>query len=170
MAEDERRHSPEGSGYPVHPEVLRLDLFRLLTIFNASQSTASLTAGTLHHPFRFLTATFERSEASRILLTTAIHVRNLWDFRERYVAPDPDRDAESVGVLRAGAHEKAEPISFREACIRLVQSRFVNFEMDGGDDGGSLLPRIHVYGDGDPAEWKATIAILPFIEAACRVL
>ena len=173
MAEYER---PEHirQGHLFDPAFVRRELWQLLLIFLADKPLLALSMAEPAdgHTLDGLHNEFCEDEITRILMNSAISLRIL-----------DDRDG---GVLQRAAacgelhiNGQSEPLSFREACNKIVHATRVNFDierLDGeplADPVGEptfLNPKIYLYGARNGTEWKAVLNIASYVHGAIQVV
>lgn len=167
MPELDQRRSPWNEGLSVPWLIVSRDLFRLACIFHASQSIENHgTKGLVE-----LRRQFQESEIGHLLISVASVLRNAIDQnpgRANYWANFLDSD--SVGTLTSNvkARAKPKPLSFREACNKIVHCTTLNYDYvtDKPRVGDPLLPKVHLYGWKNDIEWKATLDINRFVAIA----
>ena len=90
--------------------------------------------------------------------------QNLWITEEKLKVIKSD----TVGILIKNIKKNNEEtsLSFREACNKIIHCNAMNFEYSNEKPsrGDSLKPIVHLYGELQNKEWKATLNINEFIE------
>lgn len=167
MTEPDQCRSPwnEGLGIPV--SVVARDLYRLACIFHASQSIDDCGVIGLAH----LRSEFQEAEAAHLLISLASVLRNTQDQnpeRAEYWRSKLPSDEVGSLVKNLKADSKPVPLTFREACSKIIHCLTVNYEYVNARPqvGNALLPTIHLYGWYGKKEWKATVDINRFIDVA----
>lgn len=163
-------------GHIVPTSSLRLDLWRLLTIFLADRAFATLTEPEFHadgyaQPLMSLQSEFEEDEITRILIGTAITLRVL-DDRDGLLNSDM-----YCGTLEINGGNT--PLTLREACNKIVHATKVNFDLERLDGGPIeqlgmsppyLTPNIYFYGSLRGADWRATLDVIAYVHAAASLV
>jgi hypothetical protein len=153
-------------GWPLASPLLDLELYRLLCIFSGGKAIASRTH-TENDYSVWLRQNFEKSEASRLLISAAAILRNHLD---SCAHPEENEKAlhASVGSFKPNKESKkrALPLSFREACNKIIHADLIHYDFSKAKEPYRqyLRPFIHLYGFYQENEWKATIDILKFID------
>jgi hypothetical protein len=146
----------------------KLDLYRLLACFYASRGFAWLrdsdhreivSAGDLG-------GAFEEPEITRLLVSIAAHVRVIQD-REREFF-NQVRKTNCGRLVRDLKHpRKSEPLSWREACNKIIHSKHFHVDLQrrprNPNDYPPLRAMIYLYWTQDRMEWKATLNIDAFV-------
>ena len=165
---------PEQVGYPIEPEFIRLDIYRLLSCFGGSKLIRESAQGDSKWEIDFwldLARDLERSEISRLLVSIAASSRNYMD---QGVPPTnvPDLPPDEVGVLLVDRDEDVtpDPLSFREACNKVIHATKITFEANQDRDFKTsyLLPIVYLYGEKQGTNWKATVDVRKFLFWANR--
>ena len=114
----------------------------------------------------------ERSEISRLLVSIAVISRNHMDQNGWHPIKVPGLPADEVGVLCSDWENKGAlaPLSFREACNKVIHAIKITFEANQNSDYKTsyLLPTLHLYGDKQRICWKATLDVPKFLFWANR--
>jgi hypothetical protein len=167
-------------GYFFDVQTFRLDLYRLLSCFYASQGFAH-HRGTNHaEELVELGGQFEEFEVTRLLVNIAATVRVV-----------SDREKTFFRQLKLGCGRlfpdmkkprQSGPLSLREACNKIIHATKFNFDVKQfsvrqriGDGWSStrqeaLRPVIHLYGMKDGCDWKATLNVETFVMYNARVV
>lgn len=159
------------NGYPIEPSHLDLDVYRLLLPFAASRGLHDLSTGDESDPPNRMRQQFERSEASRMLLTVAVTIRN---GVERSCDPLVEHHLDaSVGTLIENVHDPVEkPLTFREACHKIIHATNIEFGVAGGDQGRAapITTEVELFGQkpvrGTKFEWTARLDVAEFARHA----
>ena len=159
--------TPPASRYPLESSVLLLDLYRLASLFLASDRFRTLSkASSFHHDsLGALAAYFEESEAFRILLAAAIWLRVQLD-QGHAEAPNP---AAVVGSLRvkAATGDTVEDLTLREACNKIIHGQGFHVSYRDTDTAEQYLSgHITFTGAHRNVPWEAALDVLAFIRAA----
>jgi len=159
------------NGYPIEPIHLDLDVYRLLLPFTASRALRDLSACNDSDPLNRMRQQFERSEASRLLLTIAVTIRNSVEKRcDSLVTQHLDA---TVGTLiEDTANPSDSALSFRVACHKIIHATEINF-LNPATEGDELAPlsmNIKLSGkkpvNGKLFEWDATLDVVAFARQA----
>jgi hypothetical protein len=156
------------NGYPIEPSHLNLDVYRLLLPFAASRGLHDISRGDAPDPLNQMRKQFERSEACRLLLTVAVTVRNGIEKRCDPLV-EHHLDA-SVGTLVEDvATPSNTPLTFREACHKIIHATDVEFGVEQRPEEERLAPltmQIKLFGEkpvrGKALEWEATLDVAEF--------
>lgn len=159
-------------GYPIECSHLDLDIYRLLLPYAASRQLYELSSGDDSDPLYRMRQQFETSEASRLLLTIAISIRN------RVENSDCSQTIEflesPVGILIKDVENPSSKsmLSFKEACHKIIHAFDVDF-MVGTESTASLKPlsmEIKLFGEKKSGkkefEWEAIINVVEFARHA----
>jgi hypothetical protein len=143
-------------------ETAILELYRLMAIFLASKSFASLRKnppGEGHDSIYDLQEC-EEDEITRILLMLAITARVI-DDREGEVY---ELAGTQCGKLITDTTNPAEEnLTLREACNKIIHARKIRFDVENNEEHQPYLnPYIYIYGEKGNKEWKATIDVISF--------
>lgn len=159
------------NGYPIDQSHLDLDVYRLLLPFAASRGLHDLSTGDESDPLNRMREQFERSEASRLLLMVAVTIRNSV---EKSTNPRVKRylDA-SVGTLIENVNDPTDkPLTFREACHKIIHASDIEFCVAGNDEGRAapITTEVELFGKkcdrGTTFEWKARLDVAEFARHA----
>jgi hypothetical protein len=143
-----------------------VELHRLVSIFLASKSFASLIvaaaghAAELHDPV-FQLQQVEEDEISRILLTLAITARVVDDANNRPL----NLVAGACGILVPDTHnpDVSRPLDLREACNKLIHAERRRFDVEHTEEGRPyFMPTLYLYGLRGRTQWKATLDVIAF--------
>ena len=152
-----RKHLPIiREGYLFDTQVLRLELYRLLTSILASEHAHEDSSHiTLFHEF-------QEDQIIISLITIATTVRIIDDREQRYL----NRFNTECGQITTWRNKKRETgtLKLREACNKIIHAKKVRFEIFDASNRQRLKPIIHFYGVQDQKKWKATLELLEFIE------
>jgi len=162
------------SGHRFDPGPYLLDLYRLLSMLLADKQLAGMEEDSI--TIRTLRGRYVYSELIRILTSTAIALRILFDQHERVF--------EEVSTRHCGwlypdwpKKDPQEDLSIREACNKIihatkVQHNVVDPALGFNPDqiGVYLRPYLHLYGTKDSRDWKADLSIIDFARQAAAAL
>lgn len=156
-------------GFPRDLTVFERDLYHLVSLFGASQKISEifqLEQGrtSLFEVFREI----EFSETPRLLTSIGSVCRHILDNSE-----NNDSEIVIVGVLERSG--KTSPLSFKEACNKILHANSISYMMENTNKkivraavyDGSLMQEVSLYGkerNGD--EWKVNLNIYDFVSAA----
>lgn len=145
-----------------------IDLHKLLTIFQASESIAALAESQLLPPTRQIFDGIERDEITRILLGVAATVRIVED-RKMKGGRVYDLLVNAVGSLVADSDRPSnrEKLELREACNKILHSRSIEaLQRLGANNVPALDGRIRLRGKKDKRDWVAEIDAVDFCASA----
>lgn len=153
------------SGYCPDIEVIRLDLYRLLNQFLASQSLSEKcdVDGELFHAMHSLDSFFE-IESTRILLSSAVIARVLDDKNK-----DLKQYNTSCGVLTPDLNNPKEivDLQLREACNKIIHATKIKYDVEVVRHGYTqryFNPYIYYYGSLGKKHWKAKLSIIDYVK------
>lgn len=165
----DHRDSPWNEGLTVSAEILDRDVYRLVTLFHASERLASA-------PERIakLRDMYQESEACRSLLTIAVTARNNMDGNPSRTAYWFDGEDDTVGLLVKDLLRPAESqaLTFRESCNKIIHCDKINFDYveEKPHMGDSLRPQVYLYGTLGQKNWKAILEIDKFSNMALLIV
>jgi hypothetical protein len=171
MPEIDLRGNSWASGIPHQDQLVSLELYRLLTIFAGSPKIAELQesadGGCV---YSWSVRSFEYPEIGRILVSLAAMLRNDWD-------ANPDRVAANLSSLNSNSRvgvlipnlkkpSETEPLVLRESLHKILHARTINLDRSQGPSiyDGHLNPRVHLYGQKQTSNWKATLEIFDWAQ------
>ncbi len=138
-----------------------LELYRLLTIFLASKSFATLLTnfpGEGFDPFYKLQEV-ESNEITRLLLSLAITARVIDDREQRIF----ERVDSNCGELQRDVNKSnIETLDLRKACNKIIHAKKVRGDIDEIKGQTYLNPFIYLYGEHGTKNWKAKLDIVSF--------
>jgi hypothetical protein len=162
------RDSPWNEGMTVSAEILDRDVYRLVTLFHASERLANTPERVTK-----LRDMYQESEVCRLLLTIAVTARNNMDGNPSRTAYWFDDEDDTVGVLvkDLACSENIQKLSFREACNKIIHCDRINFDYieEKPRMGDSLRPQVYLYGLLSQKNWKATLEIDKFSNMALLI-
>ena len=166
MPEIDQRGNPWApAGAPRHVFTVSRDLYTLLTVFGASQTIASRARKA--NVYDFVRREFEVVEVGRILTVLAATLRNEWDANpgimvsrlESFGIPE---DA-PVGTLvpNIAKPNVSWPLPVRDSFNKILHCTVLNLDRSEGPSiyDGHLNPFVHLYGEHQNAEWRATLDV-----------
>lgn len=169
--EDRDTGPTAGAGFPIAAEALDLEVYQLACVFAASHEI--MRWGKDAASIARLRTTFERSEASRRLITLAATLRNSMDSWSKIRRDRFDQTSGPVGTLTPNLQTPTvtAPLRFRDACNKLIHTEHINFDVrrPTGQHEPSLRPFVHLYGTRDTVEWKADLHMVSFLRCAAKV-
>ena len=148
MAEFDPRRSPWNEGLSISPEIISLDLYRLLCIFHASRSINSTESISIP----LLCKNFQEAEVGRLLISIASAIRNACDqkpSRAEYWKESLNSDKVGDLIPNLKSPDETGPLSFREACNKIIHCDTLNFDYCGKEprrQGSQLAPIVYLYG------------------------
>ena len=159
MAElDVRNNYLWSGGYPSDPTIIMVEAYRLMCVFGGSREVEKVRGRFPDHsafppidgPSKWIRM-LELSEASRLLLSLAVMLRNTLD-RSAITSATNDKLLETeVGNIRILNKSKAKlkPLKVREACNKIVHALNINFDFTDRNNicAGRLRPIVHLYGE-----------------------
>jgi hypothetical protein len=154
-------------------QLLRLDLYRLISYFQASEMLAVLSNGEEFCPWQSLRDEFETPEILRILLQTAISIRFLAQSDRDDTRSEDKSEREEVGVLfKAVGKSESFSLTLRDACNKIIQAEGMVLDTNGDADPYRefLKPRVLCFEQlAAKSGWKAEINIIQFVEASSSI-
>jgi hypothetical protein len=173
MPEIDLRGNPWVEGYPREQQVISRYLYRLITIFAASEKLAELATNDEGGcVYSWSIQNFELPEIGRLLLSIAVMIRNDWDANPSRVKGNLkiSCDDDVVGELIKDLQKPSVivPLRFRECLNKILHAYTMNPDRSDPTTiySGYLNPCMHLYGRYRDKEWKATIEIYRFAEIA----
>lgn len=168
-----RRLSNTNMDYPGHD--LRLDLYRLLCHFYASEAIAGMSTGEHFCEFSNMRDQFERSEIIRILVNTSVAIR--WagsghvDKHRNYL--ESLKRAEVGELIRNIKSPKVETLSMLEACNKIVHcehSQLVKIGHGMPHEDFICESKVVLHSDFDASHgWKAVIDINKYVDEGSNI-
>lgn len=166
MPEIDLRNNPWNAGIPMDPSVVARDLYLLLAIFGASREICSRRNGEDDEASVFGRSirAYELPEVGRLLVSLAAVCRNDWDYRSSSIDETLKRCGESpkVGVLvKDLSHPSSASLLIRDSWHKILHCHTMNFERSAGPSiySGHLEPHVHLYGEYNGKDWKASLDI-----------
>jgi hypothetical protein len=154
-------------------QVLRLDLYRLISYFHASEMLANLSDGDDFCPWQSLRDEFETPEIIRILLQTAVSIRFMAQGNGDDTRSADKAEREEVGVLfKVAGGSVSHPLTLQEACNKIIHAK--NIVLDTNGDGNPyrefLKPRVFCFEEfTKKSGWEAEVNVIQFVEAASSI-
>lgn len=192
MPEIDMRNNPWNPGIPMDPVTIARDLYMLLAIFSASKEicgrrTDESDEGSV---YGYSIRGFELPEVGRLLVSLAASCRNDWDSRLTSIddarktrgkrKADGVRKAiddalkacgksPEVGVLTKDFIKQPHATTallVYESWNKILHCHDMNFHRSEGPSiySGHLQPHVHLYGEWDDKNWKASIDIYRWCE------
>lgn len=174
--EFDTRSSPWRTGAEIDYGQLRLDLYRLTCIYLASKPLTALFGDSIDHPIDDLRIKFERLETGRILMQTAITIRNEWDQNPNGVEYWLEHQDTFVGTLWPDIEKpkSMKSLTFRESLHKVIHSLHLNYDMSEDLTAPRrkvyLHPYLYFYGEHLGKSWKAKLELFRFIDCCIRVV
>ena len=172
MPEIDMRNNPWNPGIPIDSVTVAHDLYILLAIF-ASSSELSQRRNDENDEvtvYGYSLRNFELPEVGRILVSLAASCRNEWDYRSNSIEDQLSNCGKStrVGTLLTDKDNpsSAKDLKIRESWSKIIHCHTMNFHRSKGPSifSGHLEPFVHLYGEYQGHEWKATIEIYEWCE------
>jgi hypothetical protein len=172
MPEIDMRNNPWNPGIPMDVATIARDLYMLLAIFSASKELCSRRTDESDQGsvYGYSVRGFELQEVGRLLMSLAASCRNDWDYRSQSIGEALKDRAQSpeVGVLIKDIKQPstATPLLVRESLNKILHCHTMNFQRSKGPSiySGHLEPHIHLYGEWQNRDWKASIDIYRWCE------
>ena len=174
MAEEVPEYDLIKAGHRFDPGPLLLDLYRLFCMFFGDKQLAEMEEGSI--TIQTLRERYVYSEAIRILTTTSIALRILFDQHEREFEEASKRHCGQLFPDWPN-RETPEDLMLREACNKIIHATKVHYNVVDPDPdhnpdqiGVYLRPYLHLYGTKDGHDWKADLSIIDFAKEAAAAL
>lgn len=167
---------------PAVPTTLLIDtsqifasLYHLAAVIFGSQGLANLSTGDDRDEFDRLRVRHETGQATKLLIETAVVLRNFIDsgnwprdvIHESRIERRPETN---VGTIKNG-NEKIINLDFREACNKIIHAKHISFGLsDNSERLRHLNGVVKLHGDRQSKEWVAEIILADFIRMAVRQL
>ena len=155
-------------GWPIALEIMHTDLFRLLTVFQASRTIAEATPDE-DHPFAKLRCNWEEAEASRLIVNIAATVRSALDCAINTETLET-LFSRPVGTIVPDTEDpqRTDSLTLRDCCNKVLHADLIHFDLTQAKEWHkqAINPVMYLYGVYRRKEWKATIDILKFVEMA----
>lgn len=139
-----------------------LELYRLLAIFLASKSFASLRT---HYPGEgndpiYKLQEVEDDEITRILLYLAIVARVIDDREQRIF----ELLGSTCGNVRTGGSDsEAKPLELRDACNKIIHAKRIRIDVERDGVQPYFNPFIYLHGETpDRRPWNVTLDVVAF--------
>lgn len=168
MPEVDLRKNYIASALPRNEGVLELELYRLLTIFSGSERISHLRGEDDHEltVYGRILRDFEYPEVTRIMLGIASVLRREWDSHPAAFDSAAMRATPVGSLIKDLAHPQAIDLPIRESFNKIIHANTIN--LDRSDTmtlfSGHLNPQVHLYGEFQRKQWRATINIYPWCE------
>jgi hypothetical protein len=149
-----------------------LDLYRLLSMELADERVVNL--GETEFPaIERLRGEFVEGECIRILTSTSIALRILFDQRDERLAGGRDEELDEFknghcGRLYANWSKvkESEGLTLREACNKIIHATKINRDVADTDPGRKpsyYQPFLYLYGKKDDRDWRVELSIVHFV-------
>ncbi len=159
------------AGHYMSSEMVRLELYRLLSTVLATQPIAALTEDVLTDPFAALMDACFEDEFSALFLSVAIKLQ-IYD--EHHGGRLRRAEAVCGHVINPGGVPPEEPLTLTAACRHILQSRTFRAEIEPGDgiyeNNAYVKPMVSLegcYPNGNA--WHATLDLLAFVRGCLEV-
>ena len=152
------------TGLPIDIQHIDRDIYYLLVLFSASKSLASQETGDAD-AVRTLRDQFEKSEATKQLISVAVCVRNRIDVG----CPGPTEYRKpllhkTVGILKQ--EDKKTELCFRDACHKIIHARGLTFVTRSAKGFDYIVPKVILWGEHRDVEWEAMVDVIKFASLA----
>ena len=149
------------SGHLPHRGVLQLDLYRLLTMFLSSKKLAEIRTDSLDDPIGRLQE-YEEDEIQRILISTAIAGRIIYDDKEtQFLQKDQTTCGELISDM--SNPEKVDLLNLREACNKIIHTEKIHYDTDEVAFNYYSNPILYFYGCHNSKKWKTTLNVVDYV-------
>ena len=172
MAELKNKLQGALQGHPIDTITLEREVYWLATVFAASSTLHQLAPDEDDNELDKLRLHFEISEASRLLISVGVMIRNLMDAKSPEMLELYIRKKDMiVGHYTIGKKRRKKELTFREACNKLIHALRINFDMAGRNKKklGYLRPKVYLYGEFRDEGWRAVLDVTKFIKIAYRL-
>lgn len=148
------------------------DIYLLLTIFSSSKEICCRRSdeNDKGSVYGYSIREFELPEIGRLLVSLAASCRNDWDSRSQSIDDTLKNcgQSSSVGTLTKDIAKPSQtnPLLVRESWNKILHCNTMNFQRSEGPSvySGHLEPQVHLYGEWNAKEWKASIDIYRWCE------
>ncbi len=173
MPEINMRNNPWNPGIPIDPATIARDIYLLLTIFTASKEICGRRKDELDEGsvYGYSIRAFELPEVGRLLVSLSATCRNAWDQPGHSIedALNTFTQSAEVGTLIKDIKvtiTMSTPLMVRESWNKVLHCHTINFERSEGSSiySGHLEPHVHLYGEYQGKEWKASVDIFRWCE------
>lgn len=170
MSEEDHHDLTQDRGLLISADALYLDLYRLITIFGGSRGVADFAANNPRARLYDLIDRFERSEASRLLISVAVICRSALDYQ--WMGPIDGNalrfGGDVVGWLEPSPGADREELHFREACNKIIHALGITISRGAAEPVPfkHLDREIRLTGERGTKRWVASIDIWIFAECA----
>ncbi|TKJ38641.1 MAG: hypothetical protein CEE38_02760 [Planctomycetes bacterium B3_Pla] len=172
MTELKNNHIGAFQGHRIETITLEREVYWLAAVFAASSTLHRLAPDEDDNELDKLRLHFEISEASRLLISVAVMLRNLMDAQSSEMLELSIRKMDMiVGHYTIGKKRRKKDLTFREACNKLIHALHINFDMAGMNKKKLcyLRPKVYLYGDFRDEDWRAVVDVTKFIKIAYRL-
>jgi len=172
MPEIDLRNNPRNPGIPMDSANIARDVYMLLAIFSASKEICGRRCDENDEGsvYGYSIRGFELPEVGRLLVSLAASCRNFWDSHCQSIddALKHCGQSPSVGTLTKDTTKLSETTSLliRESWNKILHCDTMNFQRSDGPSvySGHLEPHVHLYGELNSKNWKASIDIYRWCE------
>jgi len=137
-------------------QILRLELYRLLCYFVASEGIANKTE------ISNLVGEFQDDQITIGLISIASMIRIIDDRNKRYL--EKYKNKTICGYLIDKNNKKIE-LNLRMACNKILHANQIKFDILSRDNTMQIKPKINLYGkEASGSEWMTKIDIFKFVD------
>ena len=152
---------PFRSSYIIDGNLITLELYRLLSIFYASEKFATINTTNHDDPVSILLG-YQDSEITRILTSSAISARIIDDRDDRYLGEHSTSCGQLIPDLNNPNSHIA--LTLREACNKIIHAIKIHYDITELATGLRYVnPTIYYYGRFKGKEWKATLDVEEYV-------
>jgi hypothetical protein len=171
MPEIDMRNNPWNPGIPMDAATITRNIYLLLAIFSASKEICvrRKDEDDQGSVYGYSIRAFELPEMGRLLISLAASCRNDWDYRSQLIDETLKACVQSpeVGVLiKDIAQASTTPLLVRESWHKILHCHTMNVQRSEGPSiySGHLEPYVHLYGEYQGKDWKASVNIYRWCE------
>lgn len=160
--------------YQLNSDTVRRDLYRLLCLILADRSIVREAQALERDPLMMLRDQFVEDELVHLIIGTAvanrIHLEHMQGLRRdagelAFRPVDANCGLLQPDVLQDGT----VPLSFREACNKIIHAQHITVERDGELEDVLTLPSVLVIrGERYGVAWQCWLNIIDYIRASLR--
>ena len=153
-------------GQHFDPGPFALDLYRLLCIVLADKAVAKLSVDARGTGVAELQATYRKVETTRILVSSAVALRIMFDRYPKAFGKLPQRPC---GVLYPKWPGRTRDLlSLREACNKIINASDSKDDLarHPDEEGSYVRPFVYLYGTKEKDGWRAQLSIVEFVRGA----
>jgi hypothetical protein len=148
-----------------------LDLYRLVCIVLADKALAKLSVDARGAGVAELQARYRKVEITRILVSSAVALRIMFDRYPKAFGKLPQRPC---GVLYPKWPGRTrEFLSLREACNKIIHATDIKDDLvipdkaqNPDEEGSYVQPFLYLYGTKESDGWRAQLSIVEFVRGA----